>query len=229
MRRSIGAEHLLHALHQAIVPPTRPNLVVLAWRWRYELALLTGLPLTLVALIQTLGPNGTMLAVTAITTLLIGWPTTRRHLVARAWCTLTPHRLRAGCAQARIHTRHGRLPAILWCSPKVYGEKVLIWCPAGITPHDFVTARHILATACYASSIEIRAHPRYQHLVILGVIRYQPLEPETQVPLKSAYAHKRPRNMPRSGAFCRKIRLVGKAGTVGVAAGAGTARARGAS
>ncbi|MCA1601057.1 MAG: hypothetical protein LC776_05245 [Acidobacteria bacterium] len=104
VKRSVGAEHLLRLLHQALVPPTRPNLVVLAWRWRYELALLTGLPLTLVALIQTLGPDGAMLAVIAVTTLLIGWSTTRRHLVARAWCILT----RRGARRRRRRRRRGR-------------------------------------------------------------------------------------------------------------------------
>ncbi|MGH3975739.1 MAG: hypothetical protein ACRDS9_20765 [Pseudonocardiaceae bacterium] len=165
-------------LHQAIVPPARPSLALLIWRWRYELILLTGLLLALVALVKALGPNGTMLfAVTAMTimlTVLMGWPAARHRLAARAWCILTPHRLRAGCAQARIHTRQGRLPAILWCAPKRYGEQVLIWCPAGVTADHFVAARQALATACYAAEIEIFTHSRYQQLVILNVIRDQP-------------------------------------------------------
>jgi hypothetical protein len=177
VRRSGGAEHLLDMLHRAIVPPVRPNPVVLVWRWRYELVLLAGLALILIVLVKTLGPNGAVVVVTVMTTLLFGWSPTRRWLVARAWCILTPHRLRAGCAQARIHTRRGRLPVILWCSPTGYGEQVLIWCPAGVSPHDFVAARQILVTACYASDIEVLVHSRYQHLVILNVIHYQPLGP----------------------------------------------------
>jgi hypothetical protein len=177
VKRSVDAEHLLGTLHQAIIPPARPNLVLLTWRWRYELALLTGLLIAVVTLVKAFGPNGTILfAVTAVTimlTVLIGWPAARRRLAARAWCILTPHRLRAGCAQARIHSRRGRLPAILWCAPQAYGEQILIWCPAGVSANDFLAARQVLATACYASKIEVTTHSRYRHIVILGVIRYQ--------------------------------------------------------
>lgn len=159
-------------LHQAIVPPARPNPIALAWRWRYEITLLAGLPLALGALLAATGPDWTMLIVAVVTTGLTGWPAARRRLAARAWCLVTRHRLRAGCAQAWIHNRHGRLPAVLWCAPKSYGEQVLVWCPAGITAEDFVAARQVLAGACYASEIEVVAHPRYRHLVLLGVIRY---------------------------------------------------------
>lgn len=184
MKRSVDTEQLLGMLHQAIVPPARPSLALLAWRWRYELVLLTGLLLALVTLVKALGPNGTMLfiviAVTVVLTVLIGWPAARHRLAARAWCILTPHRLRAGCAQARVHTRRGRLPAILWCAPRGYGEQVLIWCPAGVTTDDFTAARQILVTACYAAEIEVVTHPRYRHLVVLSVIRNQ--RPELRAP-----------------------------------------------
>jgi hypothetical protein len=177
VKRSIGAEHLLGTLHQAIVPPARPSWPLLAWRWRYELALLAGLFLTLVALVGALGVNGAMLlgaaVVTTVLIVLAAWPAARHWLTARTWCILTPHRLRAGCAQARIHTRRGRLPAILWCAPKPFGEQVLIWCPAGVSANDFLAARQVLATACYASKIKVATHSRYRHIVILDVIRYQ--------------------------------------------------------
>jgi hypothetical protein len=177
VKRSIGAEHLLGTLHQAIVPPARPSVPLLAWRWRYELALLAGLCLTLVALVGALGVNGAMLVAAAVVAagliVLAAWPVARHWFAARAWCILTPHRLRAGCAQARIHTRSGRLPAILWCAPKTYGEQVLIWCPAGVSANDFLAARQLLATSCYASKIEVATHSRYRHIVILDVIRYQ--------------------------------------------------------
>ncbi|MCA1604116.1 MAG: hypothetical protein LC775_01200 [Acidobacteria bacterium] len=173
MRRGTGTGHLLSMLHQAVVSPPRPNPVVLTWRWRYEMALLTGLPLALVALVEAIGPTWAMLIATAVTTILTGWSPARRQLAARAWCIITPHRLRTGCAQAFIYTRRGQLPTVLWCAPKSYGEQILLWCPAGIIANDFVAAHQILATACYASDLTIITHPKYQHLVMLGVIRYQ--------------------------------------------------------
>jgi hypothetical protein len=183
VRGGRGAEHLLGTLYQAIVRAARPSPVLLAWRWRYELALLAGLSLTLLALVTSFGWNGAMLltvtAVALVLILLTGWPAARHRLAARAWCILTPHRIRAGCAQARIHTRRGRLPAILWCAPEEYGEQVRIWCPAGVTSSDFAAARQILATACYAAKVDVVTHPRYRHIVILSVIRYQPSEPRS--------------------------------------------------
>lgn len=172
MRREAGAHRTLHMLHQTIIPPARPNLIALAWRWRYEIALLIGLPLALLALIAAIGPNWVVLLVTAVTTVLSGWPVARRRLIAQVWCVVTQHRLRAGWSHAWIHNRRGRLPVVLWCAPKSYGEQILVWCPAGVTAEDIVAARQVLASACYASEIEVVAHPKYRHLVTLGVIRH---------------------------------------------------------
>lgn len=159
-------------LHRGFASPARPNPLGLAWRWRYEAALLVGLPLAVVMSIGAVGANWAMLIITVVTTVLVGWPPARRRLIARAWCVVIQHRIRAGCAQTWIHNRRGRLPAVLWCAPKSYGEQVLLWCPAGITAADFVAARHVLASACYASALEVAAHPKYPHLVTVGVIRH---------------------------------------------------------
>lgn len=163
---------MLSMLHRGIDLPARSNPLGLAWRWRYEIVLLAGLPLGVVALIGAIGANGAVLVVTVVTTVLVGWPAARRRLTARVWCVMTSHRLRAGCAQAWIHNRLGRLPVALWCAPKSYGEQILVWCPVGVTVEDFVQARHVLVSACYASNIEVVAHPKYPHLLTLGVIRY---------------------------------------------------------
>lgn len=182
MKRHARSTHPVVGLHHPMISPAHSNPLVLFWRWRYELTLLLGLPLTLVVLIATLGLNWTIFIVIAAIILLGGLPAARRQLVARAWCVLTPHRLRAGCARAWIHNRRGRLPAILWCAPKPYGEQVLVWCPAGLTVDDLIAARQVLASACYASEIEVIMHPKYRHLATLEVIRYQEFEPEDQVP-----------------------------------------------
>src|SRR5690348_18067157 len=39
------------------------------------------------------------------------------------WCVLTRHRLQRLCYQARLHTREGRLPLILWIRPTKVGER----------------------------------------------------------------------------------------------------------
>ena len=44
---------------------------------------------------------------------LLCWPPARQQIVAWAWCVITPHRVRAGCVNAWVQTRSGRLP-IIW-------------------------------------------------------------------------------------------------------------------
>ena len=46
-------------------------------------------------------------------------PWTRR----RFWCVLTRHRLQRLCWEARLHTRSGRLPLVLWARPTKVGVR----------------------------------------------------------------------------------------------------------
>jgi hypothetical protein len=92
-------------------------------------------------------------------------------LVAWAWCVITPHRVRAGCAGAWIHSRGGRLPAVLVTRRQPFGERVYLWCRAGTCKQDFEAARELLAAACWAQEIRASSHPRNAQLVILDVIR----------------------------------------------------------
>jgi hypothetical protein len=66
--------------------------MVNAWRWRYELALVSGLSAGLAAAIISFGALLTIAAVIGITLTILCWPTTRRFTIDRAWCIITPHR-----------------------------------------------------------------------------------------------------------------------------------------
>ena len=44
-------------------------------------------------------------------------PHSRRFITRRFWCVLARHRLQRLCYEARLHTRSGRLPLILWTRP----------------------------------------------------------------------------------------------------------------
>jgi len=165
------AEELLGALHHALVPTARPNPFLALWRWRYELALGAAIPLLLTWLTSTGGADATVAITSVVTALLFGWPTARRRILARAWCVLTPHRFRLACAQARIHTRKGRLPAVMRCARKPYGEQLLVWCPAGITAADLHAARAVITAACFATDVEVVAYPTRRQLVMVAIIR----------------------------------------------------------
>jgi integrase len=70
-------------------------------------------------------------------------PVTRRFITRRFWCVLGRHRLQRLCYEARLHTRAGRLPLVLWTRPTKVGERSHVLCRAGICAEDFEAHRPI--------------------------------------------------------------------------------------
>lgn len=161
---------LFTELQQNLTPVARPNILVLLWRWRYELALLTGIPAAITILVTKLSWMWCLAVVGVIVGTLTAWPEARSWLLAHARSAITAHRVRTGCAEAWIHSRHGKLPIILMTSPKPYGDRVIIWCRAGTCLEDFEEASDILRSACWAHDVQVTS-THYSHIVILGVIR----------------------------------------------------------
>ena len=160
-------------LHQDLMPLKPPNILVILWRWRWEAGILV-LAAGLTYLIIRLGwPSGLVLF--GIAAAVAWWPEAREWLLAHIRCVITAHRVRAGCAQAWIQTRSGGLPLILLTRPEYYGERVYVWCPAGISLEDFEDAADVLCAACWAADIVVSASERYAHIVILDVIRERPV------------------------------------------------------
>ena len=118
------------------------------WHWRYELGLIAGFLLGTIGIGITLG-LGWLIAVAAATMAILAaaliWPPSRQRTIARAWCVITPHRVRTGCAHAWIQTRDGHLPVVLYTVPAHFGERVWLWCRAGITAGDLEAARDAFA------------------------------------------------------------------------------------
>jgi hypothetical protein len=162
---------LVSELQRELRPTAPPNVPVLLWRWRWELAIFLGIPAGLSALMIKFGWTWG-LAFIGMTAVVSAWPEARNWLIAHIRCIITAHRVRTGCAQAWIQTRSGKLPTILLTKPRPYGERVYIWCRAGICPEDFEAASDILRSACWATDIYVTSHDRYSHIVILEVIRY---------------------------------------------------------
>jgi hypothetical protein len=154
-----------------LISVAAPNLPVIAWRWRYEIILVSGLSAGLAAAIISFGaiPTIAALLVTALT--ILCWPPARRFAVNRAWCIITPHRVRAGCVEGLIYSSRGKIPIILWTSHRAFGERVLLYCRAGITADDFVTARTVLTAACWAQDVAVYVDVQHTQLLTLDVIR----------------------------------------------------------
>ena len=133
----------LAGLQAAVGSVAPPNPIVLAWRWRYELTLAAVTTTCVIAVTRTPAPAWVPAGCVVVLAIAAGaalWPPVRRRVAARAWCVITPHRVRAGCAGAWIHSRGGRLPAVLLTTRQPFGERVHLWCHAGSCPQDFQSA-----------------------------------------------------------------------------------------
>ncbi len=165
--------HLLGDLERALRPHRRATILGYAWWWRYEIGIALGLAVGLYLLASAVGPGRALTGV-AVTVALVGpWPPTHRAAAASVWRIITPHRLRVGFVQARIHTRNGRLPTILRTTQQPFGERVLVWCSPGTSAADFRSARGVLAAACWATAITVTSDESHAHLVTIDVIRHR--------------------------------------------------------
>ena len=145
---------------------------MIAWRWRYELAGAACAVGGGLAVILAYGPGWLVAAISGLVALVGGSPGGREFIVARAWWMITPHRIRAGCVQARIQSRSGKIPIVMLTTRQPYGERLVLWCPAGTSADDLLAARGTLAAACWASEVRIVPDHRYAHLVTVEVIRH---------------------------------------------------------
>jgi len=165
---------IMSSLETAVREARRPGPLELAWNWRWELGLLIALGALSALIATSVGLNG--LAVTAgaglaVSAAVLCWPPARRWIIARAWCVITPHRIRVGCVNAWVQTRRGRLPIILATAPTDYGEQLRLWLRAGLTTADLYAAREVLAAACWAMEVRVVPSARHAHLVTLEVVR----------------------------------------------------------
>jgi hypothetical protein len=172
--RPRSTRHALAGLQYALGTVAPPNPLVFAWRWRYELILGIGLPAALIVLGGISIMLSTLTALTVLTGAALLWAPARRHLIARAWCIITPHRVRVGCAEAWIHSRRGKIPIVLLTTRQPFGERVHLWCRAGTSAIDFISAAPLMTAACWARGIRVGGNERFAQLITLEVIRHVP-------------------------------------------------------
>jgi len=168
---------IMASVEAALSTVPRPNLIARLWHWRYELGLIAGGLLGAITIGYTLGLEwliAVAAAAMAIGVTAMAWPPSRQAIMARAWCVITPHRIRTGCTHAWIQTRDGRLPVVLYTVPADFGERVWLWCRAGITARDLQAARDVLRAACWASDVRVVVNDRHSHIVVFEVIRRLP-------------------------------------------------------
>jgi hypothetical protein len=163
----------------------------IAWRWRTELATMAILTAALWRLSILITITWAVLVLAAALGLVLGVPRSRRFITRRFWCVLARHRLHRLCYEARLHTRSGRLPLILWIRPTQVGERAWVLCRAGICAEDFDAHTGELRSACYARDARVTRNRRWSHVLTIDIIRRDTLAAANTItsPLARLTAH----------------------------------------
>ena len=152
-----------------------------AWRWRTELTVLGGLLAALWWLSRQITVIWAAVVLAAAIGILFAVPWSRRFTTRRLWCVLARHRFHRLCWEARLHTRAGRLPVVLWTRPTKVGERLFVWCRAGISAEDFEQHTGELRAACCARDARVTRNTSWSQLVTIDIIRRDTLAAKHQV------------------------------------------------
>jgi hypothetical protein len=163
----------------------------IAWRWRTELLVLTTLTVVFWRLDIWTTAIWAGLILGALAAVAFAVPHSRRFITRRFWCVLARHRLQRLCYEARLHTRSGRLPLILWTRPTKVGERTWVLCRAGVCAEDFEAHLGELRAACYARDARVTRNRRWSHLLTIDIIRRDTLAARELIksPLERLTAH----------------------------------------
>ena len=162
-----------------------------AWRCRTELATMALLAAALWRLAIVITIIWAAFVLAALVGVVLAVPHSRRFITRRFWCVLARHRLHRLCYEARLHTRSGRLPLIMWIRPTQVGERAWVLCRAGICAEDFEAHIGELRAACYARDARVTRNRRWSHLVTIDIIRRDTLAAANTItsPLARLTAH----------------------------------------
>lgn len=152
------------------------------FRYLPEISAVLGLLWMWTALGDRLGDWLAAVVLVATAGLLVWWPTSRRLLAALLGCTVTRHPLRTAVAELRLASRAGRLPLMLWLAPTPVGERVRLWCRAGVSAEDIADEAERLRAACFARDVRVTRDRRWSSLVVVEVVRRDPLGARRTVP-----------------------------------------------
>jgi hypothetical protein len=147
----------------------RPGLITLMWRWRSEIAIIVALLVFEYVLAKVMGLIGGVLVILATAGVLWVVPATRRWMLRRCWCLFTRHQLYAVFRETGTTTRMGRLPLIMRVSPTDQGERVAVWCRAGIPVEQLQEIESEIRDACMAN--EVYFPPVHAPLARIEIVR----------------------------------------------------------
>jgi hypothetical protein len=130
---------------------------------------------------EQIGPLRTNILTGAAAIGLVWWRRSRRWLTAVLGCMLTRARLRAAFTELRLSRRSGRLPFTVALVPTAVGERVWLCCPIGVSAEDIASETDRLRAACFARDVRVTRDRRFSALVVIEVIRRDPLSTTTPI------------------------------------------------
>ena len=130
---------------------------------------------------EQIGPFWTNLLSVALIVGLVWRRRSRRWLTAVVGCMVTRTRLRAAFTELRLSRQSGRLPFTVALVPTAVGERVWLCCPVGVSAEDIASETDRLRAACFARDVGVTRDRRLSALVVVEVIRRDPLADTTSV------------------------------------------------
>jgi hypothetical protein len=124
---------------------------------------------------EQVGPLWTTVLAVVVVVGLVWWRRSRCWLTAALGCMVTRARLRAAFAELRLSRRSGRLPFTVALVPTAVGERVWLCCPLGVSAEDIAEETDRLRAACFAREVRVTRDRRFSALVVVEVIRRDPL------------------------------------------------------
>lgn len=166
--------------------PRRPSAAaaVIGWVFRHlpVLLLLAVMAWLWSTVAGAIGRGWAAALVIVLVAVVVAVPASRRALLVALGCLVTQTRLRTGLIELRLTTHGGRLPFVLWLVPTPVGERVWLWCRAGVSPEDIADETDGLRSACFAREVRVTRDRRWSSLVVLDVVRRDPLAAGRTVP-----------------------------------------------
>jgi hypothetical protein len=124
---------------------------------------------------ERIGPLWTNILSVGLIVGLVWWRRSRRWLAAVVGCMVTRARLRSAFHELRLSRRSGRLPFTVALVPTAVGERVWLCCPLGVSAEDIASETDRLRAACFARDVRVTRDRRFSALVLVEVIRRDPL------------------------------------------------------
>jgi len=169
----------------------------IVFRLRAEITVAATLLAVWLWLTDRMAPEWAGITLGVVAVVLAAVPHSRRYVVRRAVAVETRHRLRAALVQCRVLNYDGNPPLLLWSRPTQVGERVWLLLRAGHDLDDLDRVSGRIATSCHGWSARVSRARRVSSLVVVDVIRRDPLA--RPVPFASRLAEWLRRGTPNGG------------------------------